>query len=162
MPNMNREDEISIRFATSDDIPFIQSLVERFAHVGIPLWRAPEQMEQFHQRSIQEACNAIANLTDLVLLAENFQGTRLGFLYATSTQDFFTGELQGYIAEVAVSEQAEGKGVAHMLMKHAETWARERSFRILALDVFASNTRARSFYQHLGYVEETLKLIKEL
>jgi hypothetical protein len=111
MPNINTADEIYIRSATTNDIPFIQSLVERFAHVGMPPWRNPEQMEQFHQRSIQEACNAITNLTDLVLLAENFQGTRLGFLYATSTQDFFTGELQGYIAEVAVSVQTEGKKV---------------------------------------------------
>jgi GNAT superfamily N-acetyltransferase len=48
------------------------------------------------------------------------------------------------------------------LMERAEAWARIRGFRILALDVFALNTHAHSFYQHLGYVEETLKLIKEL
>ena len=162
MHNRNTEDEIRIRPATTEDIPFIQSLVERFARIGTPPWRNPAQMEQFHQRSMQEVCDAITHLTDLVLLAENRQGTRLGFLHATSTTDFFTGEPQGYIADLAVSEQAEGKGVARLLMKQAEAWARERSFRILALDVFALNTHARSFYQHLGYIEETLKLIKEL
>ncbi len=154
--------EIRIRLATADDIAFIQSLAERFAGVGTPPWRDRAQMWQFHQRSTQEVCDAITNPADLVLLAENLQGMRLGFLYATSTTDFFTGEPQGYIADVAVSEQAEGTGVARALMERAEGWARECGFRILALDVFALNTHARSFYQHLGYVEETLKLIKEL
>ncbi len=126
--------EIRIRLATADDIAFIQSLAERFAGVGTPPWRDRAQMWQFHQRSTQEVCDAITNPADLVLLAENLQGMRLGFLYATSAT----------------------------LMERAEGWARECGFRILALDVFALNTHARSFYQHLGYVEETLKLIKEL
>ncbi len=38
----------------------------------------------------------------------------------------------------------------------------EQGYRILALDVFAFNTSAHAFYQRLGYVEETVKLIKEL
>lgn len=162
MQGQHTEDEILIRPARIDDIPFIQSLAVRFAAVGSPPWRSAEQMQEFHQRSMQEVCTAITNATDLVLLAEDPQGTRLGFLYAISSADFFTAEAQGYISDVAVSAQAEGKGVAGALMARAEVWARERGFRILALDVFASNTRARSFYQHLGYSEETLKLIKEI
>ena len=156
------QDEIRIRLATADDIPFVQSLAERFARAGTPLWRDPAQMWQFHQRSIQEVSAAISNPDDLVLIAEDAQGLRLGFLHATQTPDFFTGEQQGYISDVVVSEQAEGKGIARVLMERAEAWARECGFRILALDVFALNTHARSFYQRLGYVEETLKLIKEL
>ncbi len=162
MHGKHTKDEIHIRPATTDDMPFIQSLAERFADVGTPPWRSPEQMWQFHQRGVQEVSAVLANSADLVLLAEDLQSTRLGFLHATSTTDFFTSEPQGYIADVAVSKQAEGKGVARALMERAEAWARERGFRILALDVFALNTHARSFYQHLGYVEETLKLIKEL
>jgi ribosomal protein S18 acetylase RimI-like enzyme len=156
------EDEIRIRLATADDTLFVQSLAERFSRVGSPPWRDTAQMWQFHQRSMQEVSAAISNPDDLVLIAEDGRGLRLGFLHVTRIPDFFTGEQQGYVSDVAVSEQAEGKGVARALMGRAEAWARECGFRILALDVFASNTHARSFYQHLGYVEETLKLIKEL
>jgi GNAT superfamily N-acetyltransferase len=162
MHHENTQDELCIRPATADDLPFIQSLAERFARVGTPPWRDRAQMWQFHQRSTQEVGDSITNPADLVLLAETPQGTRLGFIRATSSTDVFTGEPQGYIAAVAVSEQAESTGVARVLMKRAETWARECGFRILALDVFAFNTHARAFYQRLGYVEETLKLIKEL
>jgi ribosomal protein S18 acetylase RimI-like enzyme len=156
------QDEICIRLATADDIPFAQSLAERFARVGTPPWRDPTQMWHFHQRSMQGVNTAISNPNDLVLIAEDAWGLRLGFIHVTQTPDFFTSEKQGYISDVAVSEQAEGKGVARALMERAEAWARECGFRILALDVFASNVHARSFYQRLGYVEETLKLIKEL
>lgn len=156
------QDEIHIRLATVGDIPFVQSFAERFARVGTPPWRDPAQMWQFHRRSMQEVSTAISNSDDLVLIAEDVRELRLGFLHATQTPDFFTGELQGYISAVAVSEQAESKGVARALMERAEAWASECGFRILALDVFALNTHARSFYQRLGYVEETLKLIKEL
>ena len=85
----------------------------------------------------------------------SFNARRIQFVEVISSQ-------KGYLADVAVSEQSEGTGVARALMKRAEGWARECGFRILALDVFALNTLARSFYQQLGYVEETLKLIKEL
>ena len=156
------QDEIRIRLATAGDIPFVQSLAERFALAGTPPWRDPAQMWQFHRRSMQEVSSAISNPDDLVLIAEDSRGLRLGFLHVTRIPDFFTGEQQGYVSAVAVSEQAEGKGVARALMERAEAWARECGFRILALDVFASNTHARLFYQRLGYVEETLKLIKEL
>ncbi len=78
------------------------------------------------------------------------------------SEDFFTHEPQGYIADLAVSDNVEGKGIGRILMERAEAWARAQGYRILALDVFAMNTHARSFYQRLSYVEETLKLIKEL
>jgi ribosomal protein S18 acetylase RimI-like enzyme len=156
------EGEIGIRQANADDIPFIRSLAERFARVGTPRWRDATQMWQFHQQGVEEAGAAINTTDSLVLLAEDRNATRLGFIYVTHTMDFFTHEPQGYIADLAVSEQAEGKGVGRKLMESAEVWSRAQGYRILALDVFAFNTSARSFYQHLGYVEETVKLIKEL
>ncbi|HEV2660877.1 MAG TPA: GNAT family N-acetyltransferase [Ktedonobacteraceae bacterium] len=162
MDQQHGQSAFHLRPALVDDIPFIQSLAPRFAQVGTPAWRDSEQMWQFHQRCTHEVGTAITNPDDLVLIAEDMQERRLGFLHVTTVADFFTGEPQGYVSDVAVSEQAEGKGVARTLIEHAQAWARERGLRILALDVFAFNTHARAFYQGLGFVEETLKLIKEL
>jgi GNAT superfamily N-acetyltransferase len=145
----------------ADDIPFLRSLTARVAQVRTPPLRDPAQMWESHQHSIKEAITE-AQVDSLVLVAEDTQGTRLGFIYLTRSEDFFTHEPQGYIADLAVSDDAAGKGVGRILMERAEAWARAQGYRILALDVFAMNTNARSFYQHLGYVEETLKLIKEL
>jgi len=159
--NTPESGETHIREMTEDDIPFIWSLTARFAQVGTPSWRNSAQMWEFHRRSTEEAI-ADTKADSLVLIAEDTQGTRLGFIYLTHSEDFFTHEPQGYIADLAVSEDAAGRGVGRTLMERAEAWARAQGYRILALDVFAMNTYARSFYQRLGYVEETLKLIKEL
>ncbi len=152
---------IYVRPATADDLPFIRSLAERFASVGTPAWRDTEQMWEFHQQSAEEVGDAIET-RDLVLIAEDEQKTRLGFIHATHSTDFFTQEPQGYIADLAVSAQAEGKGVGRKLMEQAEVWARTQGYRLLALDVFAFNAHARAFYTHLGYAEETIKMVKEL
>lgn len=159
----NQQDSASIlRRANADDSSFIRSLSERFARVGTPGWRDPAKMERFHQRSGEEVCAAIGDPASLVLVAQARDGTLLGFLYVIAGTDFFTNEPQGYIADVAVSAEAEGRGIGRKLMEQAEVWAREQGFRLLALDVFALNSHARAFYQRLGYVEETLKLVKEL
>jgi ribosomal protein S18 acetylase RimI-like enzyme len=152
---------LHIRPATMDDLPFIRSLAERFARVGTPAWRDPVQMWDFHRQSAEEVGYAI-NTHDLVLIAEDAQNSRLGFIHATHATDFFTQEPQGYVADLAVSVQAEGKGVGGKLMEQAEEWARAQGYRILTLDVFSSNTHARSFYAHRGYAEETVKMVKEL
>jgi len=96
---------IYVRPATADDLPFIRSLAERFAHVGTPAWRDAEQMWEFHQQSAEEVGDAIET-RDLVLIAEDEQKTRLGFIHATHSTDFFTQEPQGYIADLAVIAQA--------------------------------------------------------
>jgi ribosomal protein S18 acetylase RimI-like enzyme len=152
---------VHIRRARVDDMPFIRSLAERFARFGSPAWRDRALMWKYHQQSVEDVGQSI-DTDDLVLLAEDAQGTRLGFIWATHATDFFTQEPQGYVSDLAVSSQAEGKGVGRKLLEQAEEWARTRGYRILALDVFAANTLARAIYTHLGYAEETVKMVKEL
>jgi hypothetical protein len=103
MDQQRRQRTFHLRTATVNDIPFTPSLTPRFAQVGTPAWRNPEQIWQFHQDCIHEVGAAILNPDDLVLIAEDLQDGPLGFLHVTSVADFFT------------SEQAEGKGIAHAL-----------------------------------------------
>jgi len=152
---------VHVRRATMDDMPFIRSLAERFARFGTPAWRDSALMWKHHQLSVEEVGESI-DTSDLVLLAEDMQGTRLGFICATHATDFFTQEPQGYVSDLAVIAQAEGKGVGRKLLEQAEEWARTQGYRILTLDVFAANALARAFYTHLGYAEETVKMVKEL
>src|SRR5215469_3872250 len=117
--NIPRPGEIHIRERTPDDIPFIRSLTARSAEVGTPFWRDTAQMGEFHRRSTEEAITDI-QADSLILIAEDMQGTRLGFIYLVHSEDFFTHEPQGYIADIAVSEDAAGKGVGRMLIERAE------------------------------------------
>lgn len=49
-----------------------------------------------------------------------------------------------------------------MLVEACEHWAREQGLPFLVLHTGAANGRARSFYQHLGFREEDVKLVKPL
>jgi len=52
---------------------------------------------------------------------------------------------------------ARGKGLGRRLILAAIDAARERGFERVELDVFASNTRARVLYEHVGFVEEGVR-----
>jgi len=43
-----------------------------------------------------------------------------------------------------------------------EDWTRAAGFRLLELEVFAANARARAFYGGLGFREDYLCLVKPL
>jgi len=44
-----------------------------------------------------------------------------------------------------------GTGVRRLLMQQAEQWARERGYREVVLRSNVIRTRARTFYESLGY-----------
>jgi ribosomal protein S18 acetylase RimI-like enzyme len=74
----------------------------------------------------------------------------------------FPGKPHGYIANLAVAKEAEGKGVGKALLRAAEAWAKEKGFEFMSLFVFATNQHARAFYEKLGYDEDSLRLTKRL
>jgi GNAT superfamily N-acetyltransferase len=156
-----RQHAIHIREMRPDDREFILSVAKRIASSGMPAWRDAEKMREFH-RSYAEAAADAAGPDEAVFVAEDQAATPLGVVHAMETTDVLTGERQGYLATLAVVESAVGQGVGRALMDRAEEWCRQRGLRVAALDVFAQNHGARSFYARLGYLDETLKMIKEL
>lgn len=104
----------------------------------------------------------VATEGSTTLIAADEHGERLGFLHAKPSLDLVTGAPCGYVSLLAVVPEAENRGIARMLMSAAETWARERGYATLTLDVFSTNSRARAFYERLGFGEETLYLVKPL
>lgn len=58
------------------------------------------------------------------------------------------------IAGLAVATSTRRRGVAAALLTAAETSARERGARKIALHVFAPNVAARQLYERFGYAVE--------
>lgn len=96
----------------------------------------------------------------ITLVATGKDGQRLGYIHAHPGKDGVTDEPCGYVAIIAVEKDAEGQGVAGLLMKRAEDWARASGFRFLSLDVFATNQHAVDFYARRGFLPETIRLVK--
>ena len=97
-----------------------------------------------------------------IFIAEDTHAVPLGYINVREGRDEIADEPCAYIALLAVTPQAEGKGVAVLLCDAAENWAAELGYSRIALDVFASNARARSFYRRAGFECETQRLVKRI
>jgi GNAT superfamily N-acetyltransferase len=150
---------IHVRPYLADDRAFVLSLAPRLC-IGMPSWRDRQlwltAFENWIAASIEQHGQQA-----MVFVAEDDHGERLGFA-TLSHATHFTGERQAYINELATSDMAEGRGVGTALIAACEQWAREQGYRILALSTGAANERALSFYHHLGFRDEDVKLVKLL
>ncbi len=98
----------------------------------------------------------------VVFVAEDPERIPLGFVHVHTARDFFTQEEHGHVSDIVVASGAEGRGVGRALMAAGEGWSRARGHRLLTLNVFAENTRARELYDRLGFAADTTKLVKVL
>ncbi len=151
---------VTILPATPDDLPFMHSLSPRLSRVPRPPWHDAAAMDGFQDRHMAASLAPVDGSSTLI--ARGADGRRLGYTHLRPGKDGVTDEPCGYVALLAVTEEAEGMGVARRLMEAAEDWARARGYRLLSLDVFADNGRAVEFYERRGFRSETFRMVKPL
>jgi GNAT superfamily N-acetyltransferase len=152
---------IRIRRATTEDRGFMFDQAARLAAVAALPWHTNADVLGFQHRFMANTL-ARAEAECGTFIAEDDSAQQLGFIHAEASTDSITLEPCAYIALLAVIEAAEGQGVATWLMEAAEDWARAQGFRLIMLDVFANNRRARAFYARQGYQDDSLRLTKAL
>lgn len=147
-----------IRLAEDDD-DFILSLVPRFVDFTLPPWRRRHEIvEGIRNDLLRHLEDQPAN--SYLFVAEDADGTRVGFIHLQRTADFFTGRSNCHISDLAVAPQHEGNGVGQALLTHAEGWARGHQCQLVTLAVFPGNERARALYEATGYAPDLLRLAK--
>lgn len=154
---------VRVREARADDPAdgaFLAALAPRLEE-GMPPWIDPGTLAAAVERSVGDALAARGEL-EVILIAEDGRGRRLGFIYALSSSDNLPKEPRVYISEFAVAREAEGRGVGRALIAAVEDWARERGAWAVTLEVFAGNSRARVLYERIGFEPMTLHLRKPL
>jgi len=96
------------------------------------------------------------------LVAEE-NGTRAGFiLMLDDLPDDVTGDVQAFVAYMAVEPEMRGRGIGAALLAAAEDEARKRGLSYIALMVTEENRAARDLYERAGYVTERRLLCKIL
>ncbi len=150
-----------IRSATADDRDFILSLAHRLTEFGTVPGRDSGQMIARDRAVLAEALDRPSAET-AIFVAEDEQGSRLGFIHLTGADDYYTDSRTCHIADVVVAPAAAGSGVGTALMSHANTWAAQRGFQMITLNVFIANRRARDLYERLGFGEEWIRCIRRL
>ena len=148
-----------IRRATIADAAVLRRLAERLGTSGLPAWRPASTVADCDGRDMVRAVNAADPDAEVFIAEQN--GAPAGCLYIEATTDFF-GLRHAHISVIATSAAAEGTGVGRALMSHAEEWTRRRNLPLLTLNVFASNVRARRFYEKGGFDQELLKYAKPM
>src|SRR5262245_49524845 len=91
----------AIRPATPDDWPFIFRLIPRLHELGPPPWRDQRQMDAGVRRVLKDVVAAVPE-TSAVFVAEDPDGTPLGFIHLETTYDYFTREAHGHISDLIV------------------------------------------------------------
>jgi ribosomal protein S18 acetylase RimI-like enzyme len=144
---------VEIRPYRAADQERVRALAPRLL-IGAAPWIAPEAMLASIHGWLDESLAGVA-----FVAAEGEM--IVGFVTVTERKHF-TGVAEAYVGELAVTEEAEGRGVGRALMDGAEAWARERGLERISLDTGAANDGARGFYARLGYTETDIRLSKPL
>lgn len=146
---------IKVRPARAGDADFILGLVPRFVDFDLPSWRSRTEIARLFADEVRAALDDGAE----IVIAEDETGEPLGFIHVHRQTDL-SGCVRAHIGDIAVAELAEGRGVGRALITQAEHWALQRGYGLLGLTALAGNERARQIYKHLGFVEDTVTLVK--
>jgi ribosomal protein S18 acetylase RimI-like enzyme len=151
---------IKIRKFEKADIEAIISLIPRFSDFELPEWRKPEDITNKTNKQMQEVLNNSSAEEELFIAEENEKV--IGFILLQTRKDFFTGESQGYISDIAVKKEYEGNGVGRLLLGKAEEWARGKGYQLIVLHTLIGNERAKRIYEKFGFKKDNIQYAKKL
>jgi ribosomal protein S18 acetylase RimI-like enzyme len=158
---MSQHDNVIIvRRASTADRAAVMALVPRLVEFGPPKWRDIATMTATDVTVIGEALLS-ASKSPAVYVAK-LDGELAGFIHLHSVTDYYRRREHGHVADIVVSERAEGRGVASRLLAEAEVWARKQSFDWLTISVFDENRRAAGLYERIGFRRDIARLVKPL
>lgn len=151
---------MKVRDAEKSDGDAILRLVPRLAAFEIPENRQPRDLYGNDEQMLRDWL--IDNAKDcFVQVAESDDKRIVGYTMTRLRPDALSGTPSAHLEAVAVADGMEGQGVGKALLDGVEQGSAARGAKSVTLHVITSNTRAISFYEHLGYKAELLRYIKE-
>jgi ribosomal protein S18 acetylase RimI-like enzyme len=148
----------SIRDAEYDDGNAMMALMPRLADFDVPASRNPEDLYRDDAKLLQRWLDGEEEC--LVQVAVTGENRVLGFTLVRLRPELLSHHPSAHLEAIAVHDDAEGMGIARALLDAAQDNARTRGARSMTLHVFASNTRARKFYDRSGYDGELIRYIR--
>jgi ribosomal protein S18 acetylase RimI-like enzyme len=154
-----------IRRGTLADVPAVVDLAARMVVHSISPYRkvGAEAVMEFRRKDLA-TLESIVSLPHIGLfVAVDEQQRLLGHVVVVcNNMESSTGELQGWVFDLAVVPECWHAGLGHALMLEAERFTAAFGHDYLGLGVTTANERAVGFYERLGYAEERKRLIKRL
>lgn len=103
-------------------------------------------------------------LSDFYFLFYKENDEILGFLsgYLKEKNKWWKYRQIAYIDHIFVEEKARGKGIATLLIKDFENWAKAKNADLVTIEVLPENKKAISLYEFQGYEPHMIHLKKDL
>ena len=163
--------EAVIRTATAADRDFVLAMADRLVSFDVPAFRTKDELAEGDRRalaawfgrlqgdSIAEARGAEA---DEAMFVAEVDGRAAGCAYLVTLVDYFNQRPHAHLSVLAVTAEAEGKGVGSALLDRSQEWARERGSDRLTLSALVTNARARALYERRGFAGEYIRYVLPL
>jgi len=148
-----------IRDAQPSDGDQIFALMPRLAAFEVPESRNPEHLWRDDAKVMQSWLDGDAE--DCLVQVAVDDAEILGLTLVRLRPELLSHAPSSHLEAIAVTDVAQGRGVGLALLNAAEDNARSHGAESMTLHVFASNTRARKFYERNGYAGELLRYIKD-
>ncbi len=162
---------MTIRQAAPADREFVLGLADRLVSFEVPPFRSKAEFADGDRRALAEwfarlpddsHAEAQSAEADQALVIAEVDGRPAGCAYLVTLIDFFTQQPHAHLSVLAVTAEAEGKGVGSALLDYAEAWARARGSARLTLNALVTNHRARAIYERRGFAGEYIRYHKTL
>jgi len=135
-------------------------MADRLVSFEVPAFRSKAELADGDRRALAEWF--LEPKTGEALFIAEHDGRPAGCAYLVTLVDYFNERPHAHLSVLAVTAEAEGKGVGSALLDRSETWARERGSDRLTLSALVTNSRARALYERRGFSGEYIRYVLPL
>jgi GNAT superfamily N-acetyltransferase len=145
----------------------------------VPTWRPKAELIEGDRRALEQWFDArlrqgshlrqgsggqagAAGSEDEAMYIAEVDGRAAGCAYLVTLVDYFNERPHAHLSVLAVTAEAEGKGVGTALIDQSVAWAKERNSDRLTLSALVTNSRARALYERKGFGGEYIRYVLPL
>ena len=151
---------LAIRGAVAADRDFVLAMADRLVSFAVPAFRTKDELAEGDRRALAEWFRE-PKTGEALFVAEQ-DGRPAGCAYLVTLVDYFNERPHAHLSVLAVTTEAEGKGVGSALLDQSEAWARECGSDRLTLSALVTNSRARALYERRGFSGEYIRYVLPL
>lgn len=164
--NPSTPGKLTIRSARPSDRRFVLDLAERLASFEVPSWRSKPEVVDGDRRALAAWFDgdgpARSATADAAIYVAELDGRPAGCAFLVTLVDYFNQRSHAHLSVLAVSADAEGRGVGSALIDRSIAWAKSRGSDRLTLSALVTNARARALYERKGFSGESIRYVLPL
>lgn len=158
--NPSTPKNLTVRSARPSDREFVLDLADRLVSFDVPAWRPKTELIEGDRRALEAWFNS-PKADEAMYIAE-LDGRPAGCAYLVTLVDYFNERPHAHLSVLAVTAEAEGKGVGTALIDQSVAWAKARNSDRLTLSALVTNSRARALYERKGFGGEYIRYVLPL